>query len=178
MANSKEARAAQTQSIDEAMKAAQDQFGDEVFDFEGDEEQIGFPPYWKPEAGRRLKAMVVGLEEPDATFDRFVLRAAHSVRCQRGPAEKAAEVQIKPGQFFTMSVYSGLPLQKYIGYEVQLEATEKEENVTKDGHPMWRFRLILAPKVKALFEASQERKRLKQAEDAEKGVEGIIESRL
>lgn len=133
------------------------QMVDEDFDIEAGwtDEQVGFPPYWKPHAGRKFKATFVGTDSRDPDFVRHVLRATHALACQRGPAENAEFVAVKAGQFFTMSAYKALPIERFLGYEVIVIAEELREGVTKSGNDVWHFRLLTTDETKVLMKANE-----------------------
>jgi len=124
---------------------------DEDFDIESvfTDEQVGLPPYWNPEVGRKFKATVVGIDDKDPNFNRFILRASHGIRCQRGPAEDAETLLVKAGQYFTCSLYAALPLQRFIGFEVIVICVKLREGVTKDGFDVWEFRVLTDEETKA-----------------------------
>jgi hypothetical protein len=81
----------------------------------GEEDQVGFPPYWQPsDKNKKLAAEVIGRDD-EGRFVRYVLRATKPLKGCQGNKENKTEVPIKPGEYFTMSEYAGLPLEKYIG---------------------------------------------------------------
>lgn len=133
-----EARAARSQ-------AEGNEVTDEDFDIDEDsysDEQVGLPPYWNPEVGRKFKARVVGLDEKDPDFPRYQLVASHAIRCHKGPAKDAETVEVGRGQYFTCSVYAALPLDRFMGEEVIVICVRLREGVTKEGFDVWEFRVL------------------------------------
>jgi hypothetical protein len=130
-------------------------FADEAFDETGfEEEQVGFPPYWTPQAGRALKIRVVSFDQRDPTFPRWIVQATHNVACQSGPSDEAEPRMVKTGEFFSMSLYAGLPLQRYVGEEVIVKC--KEERDLKGGHSFWVWSILCTPEVSKRSLARQE----------------------
>jgi hypothetical protein len=140
--------------------AAVQAFEDEAFDDAGtEEEQIGFPPYWSPASGRRLKIRVTAFDQRDPTFPRWVVQATHDVACQSGPSDEAEPRLVKKGEFFSMSLYAALPLQKYVGEEVIVEC--KDNRDIGSGKTLWVWSLRCTPEVKArVAQRNEERQRL------------------
>jgi hypothetical protein len=134
---------------DETLNAAAlEGFEDEAFDDSGtEEEQIGFPPYWTPSEGRKLKVRVTALDQRDPEFVRWIVQATHKVACQSGPADESEPRLVQAGEFFSMSMYAGLPLQRYIGEEVVI--TCKEERDIAGGKTFWVWSVKVTPEVKA-----------------------------
>lgn len=137
---------------------------DEDFDIDEalySDEQVGLPPYWNPEVGRKFKATVCAIDDKDPEFNRFVLRASHAVRCQRGPAKDAETLLVTKGQYFTCSVYAALPLQRFIGFEVIVICVKLREGVTKEGFDVWEFRVLTDEATKKQLE---ERRAIQQVD--------------
>lgn len=135
-------------------------------------EQIGFPPYWNPkEIGNKLLARPVLLDTRDESFHRYVMVATQvPIRCQRGPADGAQEVIVKPGEMFTMSPYAALPLDAYFDIEVFIEVSGKRKlpgNAESDNKPrdLWEFTLKVSPNDRKLLNSrrAEETKRLQEA---------------
>jgi hypothetical protein len=117
-------------------------------------EQISFPPYWKPEVGKIFLALVLSLDDRDPDFHRYVLQTMHPLPCERGDKHNKEDVIVDKDDFFTTSVYAGLPLDRYIGFKVLVKVTG-----TRDvGQPqdMFVFDLKLSPQDKNLL--SEERR--------------------
>lgn len=142
---------------EEVKNTAPQAFEDEKFDETGaEEEQIGFPPYWKPSNGRKFKAKVIALDERDPMFPRWVLQSTHNIACESGPADDAEPRLVKAGEFFTMSLYAALPLERYFGCDVIVEA--KEERDLQGGKSLWVFGLKITPETKQIVEARRAKK--------------------
>ena len=73
----------------------------------GTREQIGFAPYWNPKVGKKLFFTVMGFDNQDPTFPRYICRAEakDGVLCHRGKAADAQEVHVAFGESFTISAY-------------------------------------------------------------------------
>lgn len=137
-----------------------------------EEEQVGFPPYWKPEEVGRLIMGKVLMKDEDGMFPRYVLQAILPVKCQKGSAQSntVQEVVVQPGQFFTMSVYAGLPLDRFFDVGVvirvtgerMLPATEESDGKPRD---LWEWTVLVHPNDKAKLDARrvEETQRLMQA---------------
>jgi hypothetical protein len=112
------------------------------------EEQTSFPPYWQPEEGKMFVGRVLALDERDPAFSRFIIQAMTPCDCARGPAKDAEEVKVSPGDQFSISVYSALPLHLYLGEVV--EVTAKGLRSLRNGNDLWEFRLRCSPETKAI----------------------------
>ena len=148
-----------------ASQADSNEVEDEDFDIDEDDysdEQVGLPPYWNPEVGRKFKAVVVGIDEKDPEFPRYQLRASAAVRCGRGPSDDAETVLVKKGQYFTCSTYAALPLNRYIGYEVIVICVKLREGVTKQGYDVWEFRVLTDSETKKQL---QDRRAIQRADE-------------
>lgn len=96
----------------------------EGLDFDN-EEQISFPPYWKPEVGLAIIASALALDTRNPEFHRYLLQAAHDIECFSGPGDEAEEVTVRAGEYFTTSVYAGLPLSMFMGLPDPIKITVK-----------------------------------------------------
>lgn len=101
-------------------------------------ENVGFPPYWTPAEGKKLWARPVAIDQRDPKFWRYVLEAGHRTACQVGPADEDEKVAVEKGELFTMSVYAGLPLERFFGEWVLITCTKKRELKSSD-QKMWVF---------------------------------------
>lgn len=117
---------------------------DAVKDWE--REQTGFPPYWKPKAaGDLFLGKPILKDERDPNFPRFVVQATQfPIVCQQGPADGADIVIVRPGDYFTCSVWAALPLEDFIDIEscVMAEHSRKlPPNEQSDGRPrnLWTW---------------------------------------
>jgi hypothetical protein len=118
------------------------------------EEQIGFPPYWTPEEGKKVYARVVDFDDSDPEFLRYVMQAGHDIDCQRGPSDAREEVTVHKGEFFTMSQYASLPLGKYLDIPVLIQVKEKRK--IDGGKTMWVFSLSVSEQAKKILAARRQ----------------------
>ena len=121
-----------------------------------EEENLSLPPYWVAEVGKEFAARILDIDNADPEFPRYVLEALAPVECQNGPREEAEDVHVKVGEFFTTSLYAGLPLGKYIGARVVIKCTGRRK--TKQPQPMYVFTMIMHPEDKRMV--MQDRKAL------------------
>ncbi len=141
------------------------EFADESFDEAGfEEEQIGFPPYWTPVEGRKLRVKVIALDARDPEFVRWTVQATHNVACQSGPSDEAEPRLVKSGEFFSMSMYAGLPLQRYVGEEIIISC--KEERDIGGGKSFWVWSLRCTPEAHARVNARLDEQRALMAAEA------------
>ena len=112
-----------------------------------DDVQTGFPPYFKVEEGKEFVARVVSYDDSDDKFKRTVLQALKPMICQRGPTASPTDVQLQAGDFFTISDYSNLDLQPFIGSEIKVYSIEKIEANTPAGF-VWGFKVKENPVTK------------------------------
>jgi hypothetical protein len=125
-----------------------------------EEEQISFPPYWEAAEGKWFYAMVVMVDERDPEFPRYVCQAELDTPCKKGSKSKKEDEDIiaHKGEYFTLSTYSGLPLDRYVGTRVLVKCIGKRD--VGRPQPMWEFSLKVSPEDKKLLVA--ERKQLAQ----------------
>ena len=137
-----------------------------------DEEQVGFPPYWKPEAVGRIIMGKVLARDDDGLFPRYILQAVLPVKCQKGSAQSntVQEVIVQPGQLFTMSQYAGLPLERFFDIIVGIRVTGERmlpPTEESDGKPrdLWEWTVLVAPQDKEKLNArrAEETQRLMAA---------------
>jgi len=120
-----------------------------------EDEQTGFPPYWAPgfdgdTMSPGFIGRVIGIEEAksDTDFDRWIISPTYgSVVCKKGPADDADLIEVKPGEFFTMSSYSSLQLQPYVGHEIAV-IPQRKRDIGK-GRDLWDWRLKVSKETKA-----------------------------
>jgi hypothetical protein len=124
---------------------------DDISDFSS--EQISFPPYWKPEIGKKFLALAVSLDERDPEFLRYLLQATHDIMCSKGGRDDKEDILVKRDEFFTMSVYAGLPLSNYIGLKCLVEVTGTKD--TGKPNDMFVFDLKLSKADKAMLSADR-----------------------
>jgi hypothetical protein len=119
------------------------------------EEMLGFPPYWEPADEKNAKghygsffATVVGFDDSDEEFERWVFQAKHKTLCHKGPADDQEEVIIEAGEFFSVSNYAQLRLSQYMGLDIKLTVEDKVD--VKKGK-MWVWKLETTKETHALL---------------------------
>ncbi len=120
------------------------------------EEQISFPPYWKPDLGKGWRGTVIARDQRDPTFHRYIIESAITLDCRKGPVDDGEIITITPGMNFSIGVYAALPLERFEGLEVaviamstrRLPGNEASENKPRD---LWEFKTLVSPQVKALL---------------------------
>jgi hypothetical protein len=129
---------------------------DAMPDFSGwEEEQLAFPPYLNMEPpsgdfkGSWFHALVITLDDRDPQFPRYVLQAATPLHCLQGKKEEQVDVLVKSGEFFTVSTYSGLPLERYVGVHVLVKCIGTRK--VDQPQPMKVFQLKVSPEDKKLL---------------------------
>lgn len=110
------------------------------------EQLLGFPAYWAPSKTPNAKgnhgvffATLVGNDDSDPDFERWIFTAKHPILCHRGPVGEQEPVVVQPGQFFSVAKAVQLRLQKYMGFDVQLTAVRKDD--IGGGQTMWVYKL-------------------------------------
>lgn len=126
-----------------------------------EEQQTGLPPYWGPNEEELAKgvpqffhARVIAFDGKDPAFKRWVMQAVDPITCWRGK-ERAEEVLVKPGEFFSVSHYAGLPLGRYFGFPVFVVAKGKRK--IDGGQTVWEWTLRTSPEAAKAVQARQER---------------------
>lgn len=115
-----------------------------------EKEQISFPPYWEVAQGKWFYGMVIALDDRDEDFHRYVVQASHHpIECMQGSKEQAVPITVHDGEYFTLSTYSGLPLDRYIGVHVLVKCIGQKD--TGKPQPMWEFELRVSPEDKKLL---------------------------
>ena len=87
-----------------------------------DSQQTTFPPYWPGEVGMTFMATVLGRDDSNPEFQRYVLRALRPTLCYRGPKAQAERVTVQTGEVFNCSVWTALKLDDYVGIDVFVTA--------------------------------------------------------
>lgn len=120
------------------------------------EQQVGFAPYWNPFIGGRFYATpeAIDIDKDDPDFIRYVLKSHINLTCYTGPADDAKEVLVKAGDYFTISAYAKLPLQKFIGVPVMAKVIA-ELDIGK-GKTMWDFEVRVSASDDKLLRAKRE----------------------
>lgn len=121
-----------------------------------EEEQITLPPYWNAHKDGWFYGMVVDLDNRDPEFPRYLVQAEKPLKCFVGSKDEREEVTVQPGEFFTLSVYGSLPLDRYIGVKVLVKCTGKKD--VGRPQPMWTFTLAVSPEDRKML--AEDRKRL------------------
>lgn len=120
---------------------------------EGWEEQetfSEFPPYWNPAEGKSFQGKVLARDET-GDFPRYVIEATAVTECAKGSGDDAEPVMVNPGERFTVSEYSSLPLHLCFGLEVKATSTEKSKKKTKNGYYPWQWKFALPIADKKVF---------------------------
>lgn len=117
------------------------------------EEPIGFPPYWEPEPGRRFVGIPIAKDTSDPTMTRYVIQAGATHYCQRGKKDEQIDVVVAKNEFFSISEYSGLPLERFFGSLIVVTAVGKRAH--KPGKTIWEFSVKVSPNAKKLLDAKR-----------------------
>lgn len=118
-----------------------------------EEEQISFPPFWKPEwnpdtkSGNAFFGMPVEFDDRDPDFPRYVMQTESVITCEKGDKANREVVQVQKGEFFTLSAYAALPLDRFIGMRVLVEVVGQRD--VGQPQPMYVFKLKVSPADKA-----------------------------
>lgn len=127
-------------------------------------QQTGLPPYWaadeevhKAGVAQGFYARVIGRDDGDPTFPRYVVQAGMDTPCMKGGGDDAEPVIVKKGEFFTTSVYAGLPLERFIGVPVIVKVKDKRKINTKGGpRTIWDFTVEVTPQVDKILAARRQ----------------------
>src|SRR5262245_27407718 len=123
------------------------------------QDQISFPPYWKPNPATGWRGKPLYQDNREAKFPRWVIESSITMDCQIGEVRDGELVTVNPGERFSMGVYAGLPLERYFGLEVTVICVkDRPLKPTADGDPrnMWVFQSYVAPEIKALLRSKGE----------------------
>jgi hypothetical protein len=130
---------------------------DSVKDWE--REQTGFPPYWKPKhIGDLFFGKPILKDERDPAFPRYVVQATKfPVVCQQGPADDADMLIVRPGDYFTCSVWAALPLDDFFDIEVCAVAENSRKlppNEASDNRPrnLWTWNVKVTKESRKLIQ--------------------------
>lgn len=127
-------------------------------------EQTGFAPYFfvneEDIPSSQFVARVVGLDTRPADFARYLFQASHATECHEGPQKEGKQVQVKPGEIFSLSVFHGLDerLREYLDcafdtgkfIELHLKALEKRDT-KKAGQKVWKWEISVKPDTKKML---------------------------
>ena len=117
-----------------------------------EEEQISLPPYLEISTkGQWFYGMPVFLDDKDPDFVRYIIKAEMPTKCQRGSRKKGENVEciVAKDEFFTVSAYSGLPLERYIGVRCLVKYIEDKD--VGQPQPMKVFSLKVSPEDKKML---------------------------
>lgn len=148
------------QAVEESVNAMTD-FERQILDqIQGwDTVETGFAPYWKAELGKCLVAKFVACDARDERFPRYILQATRvAIECQRGPVDDAEFVTVQPGEFFTMTVYAGLDMERYLDLEMFIKIKGERKlpgNDASGGKPrtLYEFDVRCSPEDKKKINA-------------------------
>lgn len=137
-------------------------------DFSGwQERQVGFSPFWRPEAKQWFFGQVIDLDDRDPEFVRYLCVAGMDLDCYTGSEEAGTlkPVKVHKGDTFTISVYSQLKeeFDLYLAADfpvpVRVEALEKIKG--GKGH-VWLYKVQVAPETNNLLKAFKAKMRESQ----------------
>jgi len=123
------------------------------------EEQVTFPPYWKPDVAKGWRGTVIARDEREVKFPRYIIESAITIDCRTGKVTDGEIVTVTPGMNFSISAYKALPLDRYFGLEVAvictalrtgMAPTEESEGMPRD---MWVWKMLVHPDVKKLLDS-------------------------
>lgn len=110
----------------------------------------GFPPYWTAEEGAKWMGKVIGKDD-NGQFVRYLVQATKPMRAYRGGAEDQTDCVVMPGEYFTLSMYNNLQLERYIGAgEIGVMCTGQIKANTPSGF-VWGFKLLMSPQTERLL---------------------------
>lgn len=141
-----------------------------------EKEQVGFAPYWNPEAGKFIYASVVARDERDPEFKRYLMKTHMPMIAHRGTKEEQESIELQPGDMFSISVYYSLAepfdfmLENFVvvGQEVPMKLTAlKEVKTKKAGQTCWTWEMLLPPEWKRKLASKREEIRAALAHDAD-----------
>lgn len=111
--------------------------------------------------GNKFYGTVLTKEAPlnSNDFSRYVLQAQTEHVMQLGSKDSGELVTVNPGDFFTVSEYGGLPLDRYYGVTVIILTVGKVRffSKTQGRHvPLWKFGLKVDAATKKLLEKDRQ----------------------
>ncbi len=121
------------------------------------EEQVTFPPYWKPDVAKGWRGVVIARDEREMNFPRYIIESSLTLDCRTGKVNDGEIVTVHPGMNFSISAYKALPLDRYFGLEVAVICTAQRTglppNENSEGMPrdMWVWKMMVSPQVKELL---------------------------
>lgn len=77
---------------------------------------VGFAPYLKLNGvGDCFFGKLAAVDNSNPEFPRYIIEALEApIECQRGPVASPEQVTVEPGDFFTVSKYAGLPIERFL----------------------------------------------------------------
>jgi hypothetical protein len=118
--------------------------------FDHEEELSTFLPYWEADVGKSIDVRIVGVDQRDPAFVRYVFESIQNapISCCKGSKEEQTPVLVQKGEQFTSSRYAGLSgLHEYIGLECRLRV--KGTRKTGQASPMFVFSIGTTPETRA-----------------------------
>jgi len=93
-------------------------------------------------------------DKPDKPFIRYTFQATDvAIPCQQGPSAEAEDTIVGPGEFFTISHYDAMNVEKFYGHEILVTTISKR--AIKDGHTLWRFSVKVRPGTKQILDSQR-----------------------
>ena len=125
------------------------------------EEQVSFPPYWKPEPGTGWRGTIIALDQRAKDFPRFIIESATTLDCRVGRISDGEIMTITPGMNFSVGAYAALPLERYRGLELAVLCVKQRKglppNDESEGMPrdMWVWKVFVHPEVRKLLDSQR-----------------------
>lgn len=122
------------------------------------QDQVSFPPYWKPDLAKGFRGTVIARDERDGSFPRYIIESSLTVDCQQGPVNDGVIVTVEPGMNFSIGAYAALPLEKYFGLEItaivvgarKLPGNEASVMIPRD---LWEWKVMVSPETSKLLKS-------------------------
>lgn len=148
------------------------------------EESVGNPPWWGPELhcskcdavmgdrqfkckehedaplkGNTFYGAVIDFQaaEGENGFSRYLIQSQCEQTVNQGSRENGELVTVMPGDFFSVSDYAGLPLDRFFGLSVLVQTQRKSMiDTKKNGRvPFWTFVVKVDKSTKKLLETQR-----------------------
>lgn len=122
---------------------------------------VGFAPYLKVSGiGGCFFGKLAAVDLGDPEFPRYVVECLGApLKCQRGPVNDAEEVIVQPGEFFTVSKYAGLPIERFMDIPAFFKVIGEREVPPNEAHKMktsmFLWEVTVSPESKALMAKNQ-----------------------
>lgn len=167
---------ANSSKTEEKKVSPQSQTVEGLPDFSGwEERQVGFAPYWEPEAGQKFFGQVIDFDDRDEKFHRYLCVAGGPLDCFTGSEEQGTKTakRVNKGDTFTISVYAQLKeeFELYLSapFPVPVLVEAKEKIKGGKGH-VWLYTVKVAPETNEKLRAFKAKMRT----EALKGGEGLV----